>query len=94
MTEFERSAFEGTRLVAQPGGAADDARRAIERCHVLLSDRGEVSGERLANEALAAYEALEAPSLDVYLYWHRDTELEPASRWLRRQVRQAFRSTA
>ena len=66
MTEFERSTFEATRLVAQPGVAADDARRAIERCHVLLSDRGEVSGERLANEALAAYEALEGPSLDAF----------------------------
>jgi malonyl-CoA decarboxylase len=66
MTEFERSTFEATRLVAQPGGAADDAGRAIERCHVLLSDRGEVSGERLANEALAAYEALEGPSLDAF----------------------------
>lgn len=66
MTEFERSTFETTRLVAAPAVAADDARRAIERCHVLLSDRGEVSGERLANEALAAYTALEGPSLDAF----------------------------
>jgi malonyl-CoA decarboxylase len=66
MTEFERSTFEAARLVAQPALAAGDAERAIERCHVLLSDRGEVSGERLANEALAAYEALNGPSLDAF----------------------------
>jgi malonyl-CoA decarboxylase len=67
MTEFERSTFEGTRWVAQPVGEADAARRAIERCHVLLSDRGEVSGERLAGEALTAYESLTGASLDTFL---------------------------
>jgi malonyl-CoA decarboxylase len=77
MTEFERSTFEATRLVAQPGGAADDARRAIERCHVLLSDRGEVSGQRLANEALAAYEALEGSSLDSF-FTYLSQQFEPA----------------
>ncbi len=66
MTEFERSTFEGTRLVAQPVGVADDARRAIERCHVLLSDRGDVSSERLANDALTAYESLAGASLDAF----------------------------
>src|SRR5262249_41514804 len=34
--------------------------------HVLLSDRGDVSGERLANEALAAYQALAGVSLDAF----------------------------
>jgi malonyl-CoA decarboxylase len=67
MTEFERSTFEGTRLVAQPVGVADDARRAIERCHVLLSDRGDVSSERLAHDALTAYESLADASLDAFL---------------------------
>jgi malonyl-CoA decarboxylase len=66
MTEFERSPFDATRLVAQPVVSPDDARRAIERCHVLLSDRGEVSGERLANEALSAYESLSGTSLDAF----------------------------
>ena len=66
MTGFERSTFEATRLVAPPVIEHHDARRAIERCHVLLSDRGDVSGERLANEALAAYEALGGASLDAF----------------------------
>jgi malonyl-CoA decarboxylase len=67
MTGFERSTFEGTGWAAQPADYAGDARRAIERCHVLLSDRGEVSGERLANEALTAYESLTGASLDAFL---------------------------
>jgi len=58
MTEFERSAFETARW--------SDARHAVEWCHVLLSDRGDVSGDRLANEALAAYESLAGPSLDAF----------------------------
>jgi malonyl-CoA decarboxylase len=66
MTEFERTSFEATRLVAQPVVEPDDASRAIERCHVLLSDRGDVSGEHLANEALTAYEALAGSSLDAF----------------------------
>ena len=66
MTGFERSTFEATRLVASPVVEHHDARRAIERCHVLLSDRGDVSGERLANEALAAYQALAGASLDAF----------------------------
>ena len=66
MTGFERPTFEATRLVAPPVIEHHDARRAIERCHVLLSDRGDVSGERLANEALAAYEALAGASLDAF----------------------------
>ena len=67
MTEFERSTFEGTRCLAQPVGDADDARRVIGRCHVLLSDCGDVSGEHLANEALAGYQSLTGASLDAFL---------------------------
>jgi malonyl-CoA decarboxylase len=71
MTEFERSAFESTRWGARPvDGDGDvvsrDARRAIEWCHVLMSDRGDVSGDRIANEALAAYESLKGASLDAF----------------------------
>jgi malonyl-CoA decarboxylase len=66
MTEFERTPFEATRWVAGPVVDADDARRAIERCHVLLSDRGDVSGERLANEVLSAYETLTGASLAAF----------------------------
>ncbi|HTD04982.1 LysR family transcriptional regulator [Undibacterium sp.] len=34
------------------------------------------------------------PSWDVYLYWHRNVENDPANRWLREQVTQAFRAQA
>src|SRR6266705_878911 len=40
-----------------PRAAARSARRAISLCHGLLSERGEVSGARLAREALVAYES-------------------------------------
>ena len=39
--------------------AAGSARRAIALCHALLSERGEISGARLAREALAAYKSLD-----------------------------------
>ncbi|WP_394777848.1 LysR family transcriptional regulator [Undibacterium sp.] len=32
------------------------------------------------------------PSWDVYLYWHQNVENDPANRWLREQVAQAFRA--
>jgi malonyl-CoA decarboxylase len=67
MTGFERSTFDGNPWVAQPASDAGDARRAIERCHVLLSDRGDVSGERLADEALTAYASLTGASLEAFL---------------------------
>jgi malonyl-CoA decarboxylase len=43
-----------------------DARRVISMCHALLSERGEVSGLRLASEVLAAYQSLEAEALDAF----------------------------
>jgi malonyl-CoA decarboxylase len=43
------------------------AGRAIALCHALLSERGEVSGARLARDALAAYRKLDEPSLHVFL---------------------------
>src|SRR5437763_1065982 len=42
------------------------ARRAIELCHALMSERGEVSGARLAREALAAYEMLEPEAAALF----------------------------
>lgn len=35
-------------------------------CHALLSERGEVSGARLATEVLTAYRSLEGPVLNVF----------------------------
>jgi malonyl-CoA decarboxylase len=42
------------------------ARRAIELCHALMSERGEVSGARLAREAVAAYRALDPPAVAAF----------------------------
>jgi DNA-binding transcriptional LysR family regulator len=68
--------------------------RVVSRTDLLLimpARNAAISNESFHNRILSL--PLEAPLLDVYLYWHRDAEHEPASRWLRRQVRQAFRST-
>ena len=65
MLEFEPSSFESPGSVTQPA-SAEPARRAIERCQVLLSERGDVSDERLANEALTAYRALTGTSLHAF----------------------------
>jgi DNA-binding transcriptional LysR family regulator len=33
---------------------------------------------------------LDMPPLDAYLYWHANTDQEPANRWLRDQLALAF----
>jgi malonyl-CoA decarboxylase len=43
------------------------ARRAVSLCHALISERGEVSGARIARDALAAYQSLDEPALEVFL---------------------------
>jgi len=45
---------------ALPRGATRTARKTIALCHGLLSERGEVSGSRLAAEALDTYRSLDA----------------------------------
>ena len=47
-------------------GSARDSGHAIDLCHLLLSERGEVSGERRAAEALTAYRSLDAAALEVF----------------------------
>jgi malonyl-CoA decarboxylase len=42
------------------------ARHVANLCHALLSQRGEVSGARLATDALSAYRALDASALDAF----------------------------
>ena len=42
------------------------ARRVIALCHALLSERGEVSGARLATDVLMAYQSLDGPALDAF----------------------------
>ncbi len=43
------------------------ARQVLELCHALLSERGEVSGLRLARECLLAWQSLEGEALDSFL---------------------------
>src|SRR3984885_5376663 len=43
-----------------PRGATRSSRKTIALCYSLLSERGEVSGSRLAAEALDSYQALDA----------------------------------
>ncbi len=49
-----------------PRAAVRSAREAVSLCRALLSERGEVSGARISREALAAYQALDEPALDVF----------------------------
>ncbi|HET7200912.1 MAG TPA: malonyl-CoA decarboxylase [Burkholderiales bacterium] len=49
-----------------PRAAVRAARRAITLCHALMSERGEVSGARIAREALGAYQTLDEPALWVF----------------------------
>lgn len=48
------------------------------------------ANEQLGNRILPLPFAL--PSLDAYLYWHRNADNEPANKWLREQVVEAFNS--
>src|SRR2546422_4022154 len=52
---FDTSAGRARALSRTDGRSA---RHAISLAHALMSERGEVSGARLAREALAAYQAL------------------------------------
>ena len=67
-TPFFRRLF-GT-FPRPPASSSTDAGRAgravISLCHALLSERGEVSGARLAAEVLAAYQALDPAALDTF----------------------------
>jgi malonyl-CoA decarboxylase len=46
-------------------GRARNIRRMLSLCHVLLSERGEVSGIRRAAEVVAAYRSLDAAARDL-----------------------------
>jgi len=49
-----------------PRAAVRSARNAVSLCHALLSERGEVSGARIARDALAAYQALDETALEAF----------------------------
>ena len=46
--------------------ALASAKRAIALCHALISERGEVSGARLARETLAAYQSLDSSAVSAF----------------------------
>jgi len=50
----------------QPSGEVRRARQIVAMCRALLSELGEVSGPRLATEVLAAYQALDQPSREMF----------------------------
>ncbi len=56
----------GRRPGIVPRAAVRRARHAISLCHALMSERGEVSGARIAREALFAYEDLDESALGIY----------------------------
>ncbi len=62
------SLFRGSprRKRAPSRAAGRSAGKSIALCHALLSERGEVSGARLAQEALASYRALDEAALGVF----------------------------
>ena len=61
---FFRAAERRRRGVSRATGR--HAERVIALCHALLSERGEVSGARLARDALAAYRSLDEAGLAVF----------------------------
>ena len=55
------------RFSPRPNGSAPQAaRKVIALCNHLLSERGEISGIRLAGEALAAYQNLDGAARDTF----------------------------
>jgi len=47
-----------------------------------------IANEHFGNRILPF--PLEKPTLDVHMYWHSNVENEPASKWLRKQLRATF----
>lgn len=65
--------------------------RVVSQTDLLLTmpERyARIANEQFNNQILAL--PLPMPSWDVYLYWHQNVENDPANRWLREQVTQAF----
>lgn len=63
-TLFRSPKREQARAQAARASAID---RTIELCHALLSERGEVSGGRLAAEVVSAYQQLDDEQVDCFL---------------------------
>ncbi|MBI3283903.1 MAG: LysR family transcriptional regulator [Burkholderiales bacterium] len=65
--------------------------RVVSQTDLLLSmpqGYARIANQQFGNQILPL--PLAMPSWDVYLYWHQNVENDPANRWLRQQVIQAF----
>ena len=56
----------GSRAASRLRYGEPKAREVIHLCDALLSERGEVSGARVASELVAAYKALDVPARDTF----------------------------
>jgi len=58
--------FRSQKPDARAPGGSRLVRKAVSLCHSLISERGESSGDRIASEALLAYQSLDGPSLEAF----------------------------
>ena len=58
--------FRSRKSDERTNGVSRVVRKTIALCHSLLTERGESSGDRLASEALLAYQSLDGPSLEAF----------------------------
>ena len=57
---------------------------------LTMSERyARIANRLFANRVLPF--PLEVPDYDAYLYWHANADADPANRWLRKQLMDAFR---
>ena len=65
--------------------------RVVSQTDLVLAMPGryaQIANKPFGNRILPL--PFEMPTLDAYLYWHANVDREPANRWLREQVVQAF----
>jgi DNA-binding transcriptional LysR family regulator len=68
--------------------------RVVSQTDLLLTmpeGYARIANQQFGNQILPL--PLTVPSWDVYLYWHQNVENDPANRWLRQQVIQAFQTS-
>ena len=67
--------------------------RVVSRTNLILTMPGHyarIANRQFGNQVLPL--PVDMPPLDAYLYWHANVENEPANRWLREQLGEAFES--
>lgn len=68
--------------------------RVVSQTDLLLTmpeGYARIANQQFGNQIMPL--PITMPSWDVYLYWHQNVENDPANRWLRQQVTQAFRTS-